>query len=138
MRPDSPVEVVVEADDNVGTIWGWPGGLRLAVDNLVRNAVNHGPATRIVMSARRVDQSIIITVDDNGRGIPAEEHTNVLGRFTRGSTAAPGGSGLGLALVTQQAALHGGSIVLSDGPLGGLRATLTVSVGEPPSERDQA
>ena len=47
MRPGEPVEVVVEADENVGTIWGWPGGLRLAVDNLVRNAVAHGPATRV-------------------------------------------------------------------------------------------
>ena len=46
MRPGEPVEVVVEADENVGTIWGWPGGLRLAVDNLVRNAVTHGPATQ--------------------------------------------------------------------------------------------
>ena len=44
----------------------------------------------------------------------------MLGRFSRGSTAAPGGSGLGLALVAQQAALHGGRIELSDGPLGGL------------------
>ena len=131
MRPGEPVEVVVEADENVGTIWGWPGGLRLAVDNLVRNAVAHGPATRVLLSAGRVDHSITITVDDNGRGLPAEEHKNVLGRFTRGSTAAPGGSGLGLALVAQQAALHGGSIVLSDSPLGGLRATLTVSVVEP-------
>ena len=68
-----------------------------------------------------------IIVDDNGLGLPAEEHQNVLGRFARGSTAAPGGSGLGLALVAQQAALHNGSIELSDGPLGGLRATLTVS-----------
>ena len=131
MRPGEPVEVVVEADENVGTIWGWPGGLRLAVDNLVRNAVTHGPATRVLLSASRVDHSITITVDDNGRGLPAEEHKNALGRFTRGSTAAPGGSGLGLALVAQQAALHGGSIVLSDSPLGGLRATLTVSVVEP-------
>ncbi len=131
MRPGEPVEVVVEADENVGTIWGWPGGLRLAVDNLVRNAVAHGPATSVVLSASRVDHSITITVDDNGRGLPADEHKNVLGRFTRGSTAAPGGSGLGLALVAQQAALHGGSIVLSDSPLGGLRATLTVSVVEP-------
>jgi signal transduction histidine kinase len=131
MRPGEPVEVVVEADENVGTIWGWPGGLRLAVDNLVRNAVAHGPATRVLLSARRLDHSITITVDDNGRGLPADEHNNVLGRFTRGSTAAPGGSGLGLALVAQQAALHGGSIVLSDSPLGGLRATLTVSAAEP-------
>lgn len=136
MRPGGPVRVVVEADENVGTIWGWPGGLRLAVDNLVRNAVTHGPATRVVLSARRLDHSITITVDDNGRGLPADEHDNVLGRFTRGSTATPGGSGLGLALVAQQAALHGGSIELADSPLGGLRATLTVSAAEPQWDLD--
>ena len=137
MRPGGSVEVVVEADDNLGTIWGWPGGLRLAVDNMVRNAVAHGPATRILLSGRRIDHSITITVDDNGRGLPADEHNNVLGRFARGSTAAQGGSGLGLALVAQQAALHGGSIVLSDSPLGGLRATLTVSAAdEPPWDSD--
>jgi signal transduction histidine kinase len=55
-----------------------------------------------------------------------------LGRFARGSTATAGGSGLGLALVAQQAALHGGSIELSDGPLGGLRAVLTVSTAPEP------
>ncbi len=137
MRPGGSVEVVVAADDNLGTIWGWPGGLRLAVDNMVRNAVAHGPATRIMLSGRRIDHSITITVDDNGRGLPADEHNNVLGRFARGSTATPGGSGLGLALVAQQAALHGGTIVLSDSPLGGLRATLTVSASdEPPSDGD--
>jgi two-component system, OmpR family, sensor histidine kinase PrrB len=138
MRPGGPVEVRVEADEDVGTIWGWPGGLRLAVDNLVRNAVAHGPATRILLSACRLGHSITITVDDNGRGIPAEEHKTMLGRFTRGSTAAPGGSGLGLALVAQQAALHGGNIELSDSPLGGLRATLTVSAAEPQPDRGQA
>ncbi|WNG93087.1 HAMP domain-containing sensor histidine kinase [Mycobacterium sp. ITM-2016-00318] len=138
MRPGGPVEVTVEADEDVGTIWGWPGGLRLAVDNLVRNAVAHGPATRILLSARRLGRSLTITVDDNGRGIPAEEHKNVLGRFTRGSTAASGGSGLGLALVVQQAALHGGRIELSDSPLGGLRATLTVSAAEPQPDRGQS
>ena len=78
------------------------------------------------------DHVMTIVVDDNGRGLPAEEHVEVLGRFARGSTAAPGGSGLGLALVAQQAALHGGRIELSDGPLGGLRATLTVSTSPGP------
>jgi two-component system, OmpR family, sensor histidine kinase PrrB len=126
-RPSDAVEIVVEASEDLGTIWGWPGGLRLAVDNLVRNAVTHGQATRIVLTAHRDDTMMTITVDDNGRGLPVEEHQTVLGRFSRGSTAAPGGSGLGLALVAQQAALHGGRIELSHGPLGGLRATLTVS-----------
>ena len=125
-RQPTPVQIDVRADD-AGTIWGWPGGLRLAVDNLVRNAITHGGATRIVLTATRRADRLDIVVDDNGRGLPAEEHRNVLGRFARGSTAAPGGSGLGLALVAQQAALHEGSIELSDGPRGGLRATLTVS-----------
>jgi two-component system sensor histidine kinase PrrB len=120
------IEIIVEADE-AGTVWGWPAGLRLAVDNLVRNAITHGDATRIVLRARRYDWLLAITVDDNGRGLPAEEHRKVLGRFARGSTATAGGSGLGLALVAQQAALHGGDIQLSDGPLGGLRAVLTVS-----------
>jgi signal transduction histidine kinase len=126
LRPGGDVEIIVHADD-AGTVWGWPAGLRLAVDNLVRNAITHGSATRIVLTARREEPHMVITVDDNGRGLPADEHEAVLGRFARGSTAAAGGSGLGLALVAQQAALHGGRIELSDGPLGGLRATLTVS-----------
>lgn len=120
------VEIIVEADE-AGTVWGWPAGLRLAVDNLVRNAITHGEATRIVLRARRYEWLLAITVDDNGRGLPAEEHQKVLGRFARGSTATAGGSGLGLALVAQQAALHGGTIALTDSPLGGLRATLVVS-----------
>jgi signal transduction histidine kinase len=132
MRPGGSVQVVVEADEHLGTIWGWPSGLRLAVDNLVRNAVAHGSASRVLLTGHRIDYSITITVDDNGGGLPAEEHHIVLGRFARGSTAAPGGSGLGLALVAQQAALHGGGIVLSDSPLGGLRANLTVSTSTEP------
>jgi two-component system sensor histidine kinase PrrB len=137
MRTAGGIEIVVEAADDLGTIWGWPGGLRLAVDNLVRNAVTHGQATRIVLAARRHDDTMTIVVDDNGRGLPEEEHQAVLGRFSRGSNAAPGGSGLGLALVAQQATLHGGRIELSNGPLGGLRATLTISTSpEPPTNSE--
>jgi signal transduction histidine kinase len=137
MRTAAGVEIEIEAADDLGAIWGWPSGLRLAVDNLVRNAVTHGQATRIVLVARRNDHTLTIIVDDNGRGLPEEEHQTVLGRFSRGSNAAPGGSGLGLALVAQQAVLHGGRIELSNGPLGGLRATLTISASpEPPSNSD--
>lgn len=127
-RADVDVKIEVHADDDVGLVLGWPGGLRIAVDNLVRNAITHGEASRIVVSAHRTGPMLTIVVDDNGRGLPVEEHETVLGRFRRGSTAMAGGSGLGLALVAQQAELHGGQIKLSDGPLGGLRATLTVSI----------
>lgn len=132
------VEIVVQSDEAIGTIWGWPGGLRLAVDNLVRNAIAHGGASRIVLTAHRQPapggrgEMLTIVVDDDGRGLPSEEHEFVMGRFARGSTATPGGSGLGLALVAQQADLHRGRFELSDGPLGGLRATLTVSTAPQP------
>jgi two-component system sensor histidine kinase PrrB len=139
------VRIVVQSDEDIGAIWGWSGGLRLAVDNLVRNAIGHGGATTIVLTAHRGaaadgrGEVLTIVVDDDGCGLPADEHEFVMGRFARGSTAAPGGSGLGLALVAQQAALHGGGIELSNGPLGGLRATLTVSTSpasEPDSDAD--
>ena len=137
------VEIVLESDDDIGAIWGWSGGLRLAVDNLVRNAIAHGGATTIVLAAHRRpsvdgrDEVLAIVVDDDGCGLPADEHQFVMGRFARGSTAAPGGSGLGLALVAQQAALHGGGIELSQGPLGGLRATLTVSTSPEPESNPE-
>lgn len=133
-RVDSPVDITVVADDDLGSVWGWPGGLRLAVDNLVRNAATHGGATRIVLTGHRppgMAGQVQIVVDDNGRGLPAEERAMVLERFSRGSTAVPGGSGLGLALVTQQAALHGGRLELGDSPLGGFRAVLTIAERAP-------
>ncbi len=131
LRAGRAVDISVEADDDLGTVWGWPGGLRLAVDNLVRNAATHGGAERVVLTGHRRPHTIDIVVDDDGVGLPVAERDIVLGRFARGSTAAPGGSGLGLALVTQQAELHGGELVLSDSPLGGLRATLTIAISAP-------
>ena len=125
------VTIEVHADD-AGIVSGWSGGLRLAVDNLVRNAITHGRASRIVLTADRPEANALeITVDDNGCGLPAAEYAAVLGRFARGSTATAGGSGLGLALVAQQAALHGGRVDLADSPLGGLRATLRIAAGLP-------
>ena len=110
---------------------------------MVRNAITHGGASTILLTARRHaaadgrGEVLAIVVDDDGCGLPSEEHQFVMGRFARGSTATPGGSGLGLALVAQQAQLHGGGIELAEGPLGGLRATLTVSTSpEPESDSD--
>ncbi len=65
-----------------------------------------------------------IAIDDNGGGIPEEERRVVFDRFSRGSTASHSGSGLGLALVAQQAQLHGGTAALENSPLGGARLVL--------------
>ncbi|WP_299563907.1 HAMP domain-containing sensor histidine kinase [uncultured Mycolicibacterium sp.] len=105
-------------------IVGLPVGLRLAVDNAIANAVKHGGATRVQLGVTSSREGVEITVDDNGSGVPPEERQQVFERFTRGSTASHSGSGLGLALVAQQAELHGGTAALEDSPLGGARLVL--------------
>ncbi len=105
-------------------IVGLPAGLRLAVDNAIANAVKHGGATRVQLSAVSSREGVEIAIDDDGVGIPEEERKLVFDRFSRGSTASHSGSGLGLALVAQQAELHGGTASLEDSPLGGVRLLL--------------
>ncbi len=105
-------------------IVGLPAGLRLAVDNAIANAVKHGGATRIQLSAVSSRAGVEIAIDDDGVGIPEEERSVVFERFSRGSTASHSGSGLGLALVAQQAELHGGTATLAESPLGGARLLL--------------
>lgn len=105
-------------------IIGLPAGLRLAVDNAIANAVKHGGATRVQLSAVSSRDGVVIAVDDNGSGVPESERTTVFERFARGSTASRSGSGLGLALVAQQAEIHGGTATLEDSPLGGARLVL--------------
>ena len=105
-------------------IVGLPAGLRLAVDNAIANAVKHGGATRVQLSVVSSRAGVEIAVDDDGVGLPEEERDIVFERFSRGSTASVSGSGLGLALVAQQAELHGGTAALQSSPLGGARLLL--------------
>ncbi len=105
-------------------IVGLPAGLRLAVDNAIANAVKHGGATRVQLSAVSSRAGVEIAIDDDGIGVPEEERRVVFDRFSRGSTASHTGSGLGLALVAQQAGLHGGTASLENSPLGGARLLL--------------
>lgn len=109
---------------------GLPAGLRLVVDNAITNAIKHGGATEIQLGAEASGDGVRITVDDNGTGIPEDERAAVFERFSRGSTAARSGSGLGLALVAQQAELHGGTAAMEASPLGGARLVLRLP---PPS-----
>jgi two-component system sensor histidine kinase PrrB len=126
MRHFPQLSVRIETDPELVTR-GLPTGLRLAVDNALTNSARHGGATQALVSAHRTaGGTIVISVDDNGRGIPPAEREAVFERFFRGSGAGKGGSGLGLALVAQQAQLHGGRAYFDDGTLGGVRLVLVL------------
>lgn len=75
----------------------------------------------MTITLRAADGITTVVVDDNGSGVPEAERTAVFERFHRGSNATKSGSGLGLALVAQQAALHNGSARFEVSPLGGAR-----------------
>jgi two-component system sensor histidine kinase PrrB len=121
-HPD--VQVRVESEPSL-VILGLPVGLRLALDNAIANAIRHGGATAVVLAARRASPDTVrITVDDDGAGVPEAEREAVFARFYRGAGASKGGSGLGLALVAQQAQLHGGRAYFQVSGLGGARLVL--------------
>lgn len=116
------------------TIQGWPTGLRLAVDNLLDNAALHGRTDGVVdIQLTGYRTSIRITVSDDGPGIPPEQRQAMKERFTRGSPTHTSGSGLGLALVEQQAHLHDGTLHLGQSPSGGLQATISLPASPGPN-----
>jgi signal transduction histidine kinase len=86
------------------------------IANLLDNAIRHSPPqTRIALSMKRAVDGATAEVSDQGPGIPAGEHEKIFERFYRlDSSRATEGNGLGLALVSAVAALHGIKIALED------------------------
>jgi PAS domain S-box-containing protein len=101
--------------------------VRLAqcVSNLLTNAARYTPPDgRIVLSALREDDTVVIRVTDNGQGMAAEELPRVFELFMQGERS-DGGLGIGLALVRNLMRLHGGSVTaVSAGPGCGSEFTL--------------
>jgi two-component system sensor histidine kinase PrrB len=116
-HPGARIEL--SSPDERQPVNGWPDGLRLVVDNLLENAIRHG-GSRVRVTLRRTGGGkMLLSVEDDGPGVPSVEREHIFERFQRGSRAVGAGSGLGLALVAQQASLHGGSVEVGDSPLGG-------------------
>lgn len=101
-----------------------PAALRRAIRNLVENAVVYGQRARVAVL--RTAHGIVITVEDDGPGIPAKDMEQVFQPFVRLDESIgvrPGGLGLGLSIARTAARSHGGDVVLSNLP-NGLRATI--------------
>jgi signal transduction histidine kinase len=92
--------------------------------NLIDNACKWA-RTRVAVSARADGDRILLTIDDDGLGLPADQRAAVFNRGTRLDESVPG-TGLGLAIARDIAELYHGAISLEDSPLGGLRALLTL------------
>lgn len=102
-----------------------PDLLTRAVRNLVDNAVRYGGSARLGVAVE--DRGLVITVEDDGPGVPEVELAGVLRPFSRldqSRNSQTGGAGLGLAIAVSVARLHGGDVALRNRAEGGLAASL--------------
>lgn len=96
--------------------------------NLLDNACKWA-RSRVALSVEKNGASLAVLVDDDGPGLAPPLRESVLQRGIRADEAAPG-TGFGLAIVRDVAAVYGGAVVLEASPLGGLRARLMLPAGE--------
>ena len=123
-------EVICEAEDDLPLIRADHEALSRAVSNLLENAGKYSePGAPIRVLAWRAGDSIHISVQDHGAGIPREQQKKLFERFVRGDEARRAGArgiGVGLALVKSVAEAHGGSVRLDSEPGRGSTFTLVI------------
>jgi signal transduction histidine kinase len=126
-RPDGAVGVDMSRV-SAAVVRGDAAQLTRLVRNLLTNAIRHA-ASRVMVTVRHTDDTVELTVDDDGPGIPQEDRERVFERFVRldpARSARAGGTGLGLAIVREVTRHHGGSVRIEQSGTGG--ASLLVSL----------
>ena len=121
IEADGPEGVLVDADEDA---------LRLALRNLLENAIKYSPGRPSVWVRWRLDHGrVLIDVEDKGLGIPRGEQRSIFRKFVRGRSAVDArvkGTGVGLAVVQHIVAAHGGDLSVRSAP--GEGSTFTIAL----------
>jgi len=132
LRPvaeEKGVELLVVNISNAAVV-ATEGELHQILYNLAENAIKYNrPGGSVRVRAEPGEESTVITVEDNGIGIPPEELSNVFKRFYRVDKArsrAAGGTGLGLSIVSDTVSRRGGAIRAENVTGGGTRFIVTL------------
>lgn len=115
------------------TVHGRPVALRRALANLIDNALAYGGAARVALRAE--GGCAVIEIADDGPGIPADQLEKVFQPFYRldaSRSRDTGGVGLGLSTARTIIRGHGGDVVLTNRPEGGLTAAVRLDLSAPP------
>ena len=102
--------------------------------NLIENACKYTPpGSTVTVAADVAGGNLVVSVSDDGPGIPSGQQEAIFEKFTRGTReSTTPGVGLGLAISRAIVEAHGGRISASNGPAGGARLTFTLPLGTPP------
>ncbi len=124
LAADRGIQLDAELPQSPAYVQAPAGVIEQVIDELIGNALTYC-RSRVHLRVRIHNDShgswVLLEVMDDGPGLREEEHTKVFERFVRGSDSVIGGSGLGLALVSESAEGLGGSASLGRSDLGGLR-----------------
>jgi signal transduction histidine kinase len=126
------IDLSTNPDATGATILGDRLALRRIVSNLVDNALKYGHAAHVAVGMD--GQSLMLTIDDEGSGIPPDAREILLEPFVRLETSRnrqTGGAGLGLAIVRSLVEGHGGVVTIGEAPSGGSRFTVRLPVFRP-------
>ena len=103
------------------------GALKRCLNNLIENAVKYGKNATIIVQDE--EAQLVLKVEDEGPGIPAEEQENVFAPFYRIENSRnrnSGGTGLGLSIARNIAQDHGGNITCRNLETSGLQVSVTL------------
>jgi two-component system, OmpR family, phosphate regulon sensor histidine kinase PhoR len=125
------LKVEREIGSGAAIVQGDPAKLQDALRNLLENAANHSPeGGRIVMASRRDGARVLISITDEGPGVPPADLKRIFERFYRVDKSRtrdgkdPGGTGLGLSIVKHLVELHGGRVSAVNRPQRGAVFTI--------------
>jgi signal transduction histidine kinase len=124
-------DVALSADVPDVPLWtmGDPNEIRRALVNLIANAVEATPdAGTVVAQGRRVDERVVLTIQDTGYGVPPEQRGTLFQRF--GGSRPGAGTGLGLYIVRRIVEKHGGTVEYEPREPRGSTFTVSLPYGE--------
>jgi two-component system, OmpR family, sensor kinase len=126
-------ELTIEADPAL--VAGMRDDLHRLALNLLENAIRHTPpGTHVRATTSTTSGEVLLTVEDDGPGIPPELERRVFERFVRGGRDGARGSGLGLAIVRAVVESHGGTVALEPTLSGrGTRFVIRIPAAQSPA-----
>jgi signal transduction histidine kinase len=124
---------VLNLDGSLPEMWLDPDKVDQIVGNLVENAVRHGDGTvHVAVTPTAANDGTVVTVVDDGEGIPEDQWPRVFAKFWRGGRQG-GGTGLGLYIVKGLVEAHGGNVAVGRSDRhSGAQFTVTLPAGPPP------
>jgi signal transduction histidine kinase len=121
--------VDIAVPDSLPLVRADRGAMRLVLDNLLDNSIRYsGDGRDIRVTGHEQGQTVVLEVQDRGVGISAEELPIVRQKFVRGRSSEPGGTGLGLGIVSRIVADHGGTFTLESKQGAGTTAKVALQI----------